>query len=146
MGFIKFGCLAAIIAVIPGCGGGAPYFESLFVPDATHDSTGPYNIEAYIQAPEGLERALVRLTREPLEEIFSEIYFERQTGDQFGGRYRAQIPGQLPGTNIFYFLVATDVEGQSVTAPDNAPESFILLSVQDDRDGTGPGDDTSDQP
>ena len=92
----------------------------------TSDTSGPYEVMTVVFDPRGVETVnLVYTTAELGEEIRVPMTEVRTD------RYMAEIPGQVLGTRVQYWVEAENNDGQSATDPVGAPDSVFAFSIVD---------------
>ncbi len=89
----------------------------------TMDTEGPYTIEAYINDNVGVTSATLFYNLNNGEFTGVEM---TDTGDDI---YSGDIPGQVAGTTVAYYILAADAEDNEGSAPEGAPEELYVFSV-----------------
>lgn len=112
-----------------GCGRQEPFFVSVILPEDTTDTVGPYRIEAYVEAPNGVGRFLLRLANAPSSDIFSEIQFTPSDVDDEAAVWFVELPGRPAGTEFYYYLLLTDTHGALIRLPDTAPVALNVFRI-----------------
>ncbi len=111
-----------------GCGRQEPYFISVILPKDTTDTVGPYRVEAYVGAPNGVGRFLLRLANGPESEIFTEMQFTAVLDDE-SAVWFVELPGRPVGTEFRYYLLLTDAQGALIRQPEKAPMALHLFRI-----------------
>ena len=92
----------------------------------TYDALNPYTVEAYIRHRSGISNA--------------DLYWSIDTAAGFnmvamtdigGNNWSAQIPAQVVGSTVFYYVHATAVSGKQQVRPITAPEGWWKFRVLD---------------
>jgi hypothetical protein len=110
---------AALAAVAAVCAGGCaePFFEATTVLRDTPDSDGPYMVQAVAIGVSRGDRVLLHFSVEgDAPGAFGSqamVPAEDDDGVHRGERFSRGIPGQLPGTEILYF-VSIERDGERV--------------------------------
>ena len=92
----------------------------------TYDAVNPYTVEAYIRHRSGISSA--------------DLYWSIDTAAGFntvpmtdvgGNNWSAQIPAQVVGSTVFYYVHATAVSGKQQVRPITAPDGWWKFRVLD---------------
>jgi hypothetical protein len=113
-----------------------PFFASVLLPQDTTDEVGPYRIQAYVVAPAGVGRLVVRLRDEPYDppgadrQSFAEKRLEPLDPEDEEGPWVVDIDGRPAGTQLWYHLVLVEeTTGSLVRDPIDAPENQHFFQV-----------------
>lgn len=90
----------------------------------TYQTTGTYQVDAYINTQSGVSSATLHWTVDTLAG-----YAAVPMTDLGGGDYQAMIPAQAPSTKVFYYIEASSNSGRTVRKPLVAPEGVIMFKV-----------------
>lgn len=110
--------------VLAGCGNLDAYFESVLEVDDTFDSYGPYRIEAYVNAPRGVERLTLKVAdadAPPDSIVFGDLGFTFEAGDEYRGRWVTELLGRPAGSGYTYYLLLRDQGDFLIRYPPGAP-------------------------
>ena len=114
--------------------------------------TGPFTVAATITAVEPLDQTALQLHYRTGGGAFTTVALAA-TGEP--DQWAAEIPAQLPGTLVEYYLSASDVAANTATSPDDAPaalhafrtgvEAVLVDDMETDQGWTAgvPGDDAT---
>lgn len=115
-----------------------PFFASVLLPQDTTDQVGPYRIQAYVVAPAGVKRLVVRFFSEPYDPSnpetrdSGELRFAPLDPEEEEGPWLVELDGRPAGTQLWYQLVLVEATtGALARDPIDAPEtehSFRVLS------------------
>jgi agmatine/peptidylarginine deiminase len=100
--------------------------EPVFISHAkilTVNTAAPYEVKAFIKTKSGISSAKV-YWRTDTTQSYNPVDMT-QSLDTF----RADIPPQMFGTNIYYYISATSVSGRTVTKPITAPGGYIKFTA-----------------
>ena len=89
----------------------------------TMDQDGPYVIEAYLTDNVGIDGATL------MYNIDNGAFNQVAMTDMGDGIYSGDIPGQIAGTTVAYYVQASDEVGNEGVAPTGAPEELYVFSV-----------------
>ncbi len=106
-----------------------PNFQHVPLPD-TEDVTGPYVLGMIISDREGLDEATARVHYRTDGGSWLEVPIMATGGGPQS--YFAEIPGQVDGTLVDYYLEAASVSGITTRLPAKAPEQFFTFRVGQD--------------
>ncbi|MEO8209493.1 MAG: agmatine deiminase family protein [bacterium] len=101
--------------------------EQIFISHAKHlntyNTSDPYEVKSYIKTRSGIASAKV-FWRIDTTQLYNEINMIN-TLDTF----RALIPAQVLGTNIYYYISAESNSGKAITKPITAPGGYLKFAV-----------------
>ena len=100
-----------------------PVIDDVTEFDFTLDETGPYVIEAVITDNVGVTSASMWYNTNG--GAFTEVAMTTTLGD---GVYSADIPGQVVGTTVGYYITAEDAEANVATEPTEGAFVFDVVS------------------
>ena len=121
--------LPPLLVLACACGRQEPMFLSVLLPADTHDTVGPYRIEAYVDVPNGVGRFLLRVQRAPNSELFSERMLKPVDPDHEEDAWFVELPGRPPGHEYAMFLMLADLGGALVRDPEDAPTELHRFQV-----------------
>ncbi|MDG2343443.1 MAG: agmatine deiminase family protein [Flavobacteriales bacterium] len=90
----------------------------------TVDELNPYTIDALIMHKSGIANASVYYKTD-LSAVFSSVSMTNTTGDNWS----ADVPPQLAGTTIYYYISAQSNSGKSQIRPITAPDGYFDFNV-----------------
>lgn len=123
--------------------GSAPELQGVTMLPDTHDTLGPYRVDALSWDDRGLDQVqLLWCVRDTelgdsvnrcevqLDAGYATVVMENLGSDHF----RGQIPGQWHGRTVHYYVLAIDDSGNQTAVPDGAPRRdgiiFSILEVE----------------
>ncbi|MCF6237612.1 MAG: choice-of-anchor J domain-containing protein, partial [Candidatus Marinimicrobia bacterium] len=89
----------------------------------TMDDVGPYTIEAFIIDNVGVTSADLYYN------IGGGTFTSMAMTDMGGGIYSADIPGQVIGSTVGYYIMAMDADANEGFAPDGAPAALYVFDL-----------------
>ncbi|MEA3288184.1 MAG: choice-of-anchor J domain-containing protein [Candidatus Marinimicrobia bacterium] len=101
----------------------APSISGVTQFNYTLDETGPYTIEALIIDNVGVDFAIL------FYNINGGAFTSVSMSDDGAGIFSADIPGQVIGSTIGYYLMAMDEEGNEGFSPEAAPSALYVFDV-----------------
>ncbi len=118
--------MAALACCLGACSVEPPAFVSVLFPEETHDTVGPYRVEAWLETTRGIRYVLLRIGD---EDPFSELLFSRERQDDQTELWGLDLPGRPPGWTYRFFLIAVETGGKKATFPEGAPEEVLTLRI-----------------
>ncbi|MCB0728589.1 MAG: agmatine deiminase family protein [Ignavibacteriae bacterium] len=115
--------LGAIHCITKEIGVNEPIFFSHAKLLNTLNTTAPYEVKSYIKTSSGISSAKV-YWRTDTTQSYNSVNMT-QALDTF----RANIPAQPLGTEIYYYISATSNSGKTNTKPITAPSGYIKFSI-----------------
>ncbi|MFZ1321642.1 MAG: agmatine deiminase family protein [Ignavibacteria bacterium] len=115
--------LGAIHCITKEIGVAEPIFFSHPKLLNTLNTTSPYEVKSYIKTKTGVSSAKVHW-RTDTTQSYNEI---TMTGSL--DTFRASIPQQSLGTNVYYYISATSNSNRTVTRPITAPQGYIKFVI-----------------
>ena len=87
------------------------------------NTSSPYEVKSYIKTKSGVASAKVYWTTDITQPYNSvDMTMSQDT-------FRANIPAQSLGTNVYYYISATSNSGRTSTKPLTAPEGYIKFTI-----------------
>jgi agmatine deiminase len=99
------------------------YIKHAWLPDSLNQ-TNDYQIDAAVTSNGGIASVSLFWTTD-INNEFKEIMMTQIDDDN----YRGFIPGQAYGTNIYYYLSATNNNGKTISKPIVAPEGYFKTLI-----------------
>ncbi|HQY50860.1 MAG TPA: agmatine deiminase family protein [Ignavibacteria bacterium] len=115
--------LGAIHCITKEIGVAEPIFFSHPKLHNTLNTTSPYEVKSYIKTKSGVASAKV-FWRTDTTQSYNEI---TMTGSL--DTFRATIPQQSLGTNVYYYISATSNSNRTVTKPITAPQGYLKFVI-----------------
>ncbi|MCC7157937.1 MAG: agmatine deiminase family protein [Ignavibacteria bacterium] len=115
--------LGAIHCITKEIGVSEPVFISHSALRNTNNTTQPYEVKAYIKSKSGISNAKTYWSTD------TSLGFTQVNMTNVGDTFRANIPQQVLGSKIYYYISATSVSGRTVTKPLPAPRGNIQFLV-----------------
>jgi agmatine deiminase len=115
--------LGAIHCITKEIGVSEPFFISHSAIRNTSNTTQPYEVKAYIKHKSGIANARMYWS------IDTSSGFTQVNMTNVSDTFRANIPAQILGTRVYYYISASSVSGRTVTKPLPAPRGNIQFMV-----------------
>jgi len=115
--------LGAIHCITKEIGVAEPIFFSHPKLHNTLNTTSPYEVKSYIKTKSGVASAKI-FWRTDTTQSYNEI---TMTGSL--DTFRANIPQQSLGTNVYYYISATSNSNRTVTRPITAPQGYLKFVI-----------------
>ena len=123
--------LGAIHCITKEIGVSEPVFISHAKLLNTSSTTIPYQVKAYVKSRSGISGASL-YWRTDTTQAYSAVAMTLSQDT-----FRASIPAQPLGTNVYYYVSATSNSGRTVTKPITAPQGYLRFRIDNQTGITG---------
>ncbi|MBX7042529.1 MAG: agmatine deiminase family protein [Ignavibacteria bacterium] len=123
--------LGAIHCITKEIGVSEPVFISHAKLLNNSSTTVPYQVKAYVKSRSGISGASL-YWRTDTTQAYSAVAMTLSQDT-----FRASIPAQPLGTNVYYYVSATSNSGRTVTKPITAPQGYIRFRIDNQTGITG---------